>query len=94
MKTIFVSSTFKDMQLERDVIQIVTKGTRIVYIVANISEMFYGASEEGKYVLSVMAITSIFFSLQLVINMILQGMKNFKIKPFSGNSVSHVPTDN
>ena len=41
--------------------------------------IFYGPSVEGKYILCVMAVTSIFFSLQLVMNMILQGMKNFKM---------------
>ena len=51
----------------------------IIIFSDEVFRMFYGASEEGKYVLSVMAITSIFFSLQLVINMILQGMKNFKM---------------
>ena len=41
--------------------------------------IFYGPSVEGKYILCVMTATSIFFSLQLVINMILQSMKNFKM---------------
>ncbi len=41
--------------------------------------IFYGTSHEGKYVLMVMSVTSILFSLQLVINMILQGMKKFKL---------------
>ena len=41
--------------------------------------IFYGESVEGKYVLIAMTAASILFSLQLVINMILQGMKKFKL---------------
>ena len=51
----------------------------IILFSDGVYRIFYGASTEGKYVLCVMAITSILFSLQLVINMILQGMKNFKL---------------
>ena len=51
----------------------------IILFSDGVYRIFYGASQEGKYVLCVMAITSILFSLQLVINMILQGMKNFKL---------------
>ena len=50
----------------------------IVYA-SEVYRIFYGTSNEGKYVLMVMTITSILFSLQLVINMILQGMKKFKM---------------
>lgn len=46
---------------------------------SEVYRIFYGTSNEGKYVLMVMTITSILFSLQLVINMILQGMKKFKM---------------
>ena len=46
---------------------------------SEVYRIFYGTSSEGKYVLMVMTITSILFSLQLVINMILQGMKKFKM---------------
>ncbi len=51
----------------------------IILFSEEVYRIFYGASIEGKYVLIVMSVTSIFFSLQLVINMILQGMKNFKM---------------
>lgn len=51
----------------------------IIIFSDEVYRIFYGPSIEGKYILCVMAVTSIFFSLQLVINMILQGMKNFKM---------------
>jgi O-antigen/teichoic acid export membrane protein len=51
----------------------------IVVFSEEVYRIFYGASNEGKYVLCVMTIISILFSLQLVINMILQGMKKFKL---------------
>lgn len=41
--------------------------------------IFYGASEYGKIVLSMMSIVSIFFSIHMVVNMMLQGMKKYKI---------------
>lgn len=41
--------------------------------------IFYGESPYGGLVTAVMAIVCIFFSLQLVINMMLQGMKRYKI---------------
>ena len=50
----------------------------IVYA-SEVYRIFYGTSKEGQYVLMVMTIVSILFSLQLVINMILQGMKKFKL---------------
>lgn len=51
----------------------------IIIFSDEVYRIFYGPSVEGKYILCVMAVTSIFFSLQLVVNMILQGMKNFKM---------------
>ena len=51
----------------------------IIVYSSEVYRIFYGTSVEGKYVLCAMAITSILFSLQLVINMILQGMKKFKL---------------
>ena len=51
----------------------------IVVFSNEVYRIFYGASTEGKYILSVMTVISILFSLQLVINMILQGMKKFKL---------------
>lgn len=50
----------------------------IVYS-SEVYRIFYGESVEGKYVLIAMTAASILFSLQLVINMILQGMKKFKL---------------
>ena len=41
--------------------------------------LFYGVSEYGKIVLSMMSIVSIFFSIHMVVNMMLQGMKKYKI---------------
>jgi len=41
--------------------------------------IFYGASKYGKIVLSMMSIVSIFFSIHMVVNMMLQGMKKYKI---------------
>lgn len=41
--------------------------------------IFYGTSEYGKIVLSMMSIVSIFFSIHMVVNMMLQGMKKYKI---------------
>lgn len=40
--------------------------------------IFYGYSKYGTIVLKMLAIVSIFFSLQMVINMMLQGMKKYK----------------
>lgn len=51
----------------------------IIIFSDEVYRVFYGPSVEGKYILCVMTVTSILFSLQLVINMILQGMKNFKM---------------
>lgn len=51
----------------------------LIVFSSEVYRIFYGTSNEGKYVLMVMTITSILFSLQLVINMILQGMKKFKL---------------
>ena len=51
----------------------------IVVFSPEVYRIFYGTSNEGKNVLYVMVIISILFSLQLVINMILQGMKKFKL---------------
>ena len=51
----------------------------LIIFSGEVYRIFYGTSVEGKYVLMVMSVTSILFSLQLVINMILQGMKNFKM---------------
>ena len=50
----------------------------IVYS-SEVYRIFYGESIEGKYVLIAMTGASILFSLQLVTNMILQGMKKFKL---------------
>ena len=41
--------------------------------------IFYGMSKYGSIVLKLLSIVSIFFSLQMVINMSLQGMKKYKI---------------
>jgi len=41
--------------------------------------IFYGVSEYGKIVLSMMSIVSIFFSIHMVVNMMLQGMKKYKV---------------
>lgn len=41
--------------------------------------IFYGKSDYGPIVLATLSIVSIFFSLQMVINMMLQGMKKYKI---------------
>ena len=51
----------------------------LIIFASEVYRIFYGTSHEGKYVLIVMSVTSILFSLQLVINMILQGMKKFKL---------------
>ena len=51
----------------------------LVVFSPEVYRIFYGTSNEGKNVLYVMVIISILFSLQLVINMILQGMKKFKL---------------
>lgn len=41
--------------------------------------IFYGMSKYGSIVLKLLSIVSIFFSLQMVVNMSLQGMKKYKI---------------
>ncbi len=41
--------------------------------------IFYGANKYGYIILSLLSIVSIFFSIQMVINMMLQGMKKYKI---------------
>ena len=51
----------------------------LMVFASEVYRIFYGTSIEGKYVLMVMTVTSILFSLQLVINMILQGMKKFRL---------------
>lgn len=51
----------------------------IIFFSEPIYYIFYGQSQYGKIILSMMAIVSIFFSIHMVINMILQGMKKYKI---------------
>lgn len=52
----------------------------IVIIFRNeVYDIFYGKSPYGGLVTAVMAVVCIFFSLQLVINMMLQGMKRYKV---------------
>lgn len=51
----------------------------IIVFSNEVYRIFYGASKEGGYILCIMTAISILFSLQLVINMILQGMKKFKL---------------
>lgn len=53
--------------------------TFIMIYSSQVYEVFYGESSEGGLILSVLVFISILFSLQLVINMILQGMKKFKM---------------
>ena len=53
-----------------------------IFLVINSSEVyyvFYGKSQYGSEILQFLAILSIFFSIQLVSNMMLQGMKRYKI---------------
>ena len=45
----------------------------------DVYNIFYGASEYGGNILAVSAVLSIFFCVQMVMDMILQGMKNYKI---------------
>ena len=55
--------------------------------------IFYGASVYGNIVLSMMSIVSIFFSIHMVVNMMLQGMKKYKIvylNTFTGLTVNAV----
>jgi O-antigen/teichoic acid export membrane protein len=51
----------------------------IVVFSGEVYRIFYGTSVEGKHILCIMTVVSVLFSLQLVINMILQGMKKFKL---------------
>lgn len=53
-----------------------------IFLILNSNEVyyiFYGKSKYGGEILQILAIVSILFSMQLVVNMILQGMKRHKL---------------
>ena len=51
----------------------------IIFFARPVYEVFYAGNEYGYIILRVLSIVSIIFSLQLVVNMILQGMKKYKL---------------
>ena len=51
----------------------------LIFFARPVYEIFYVANEYGYIILRVLSIVSIIFSLQLVVNLILQGMKKYKL---------------